>query len=475
MRYALPFPRVPSSVRQAAAAFLSVSLASGAFAAPAPQADPVVKKAAPGESTRLSIAHDPLKCLSTDARALVDARVLPGKEMEQSFVFFRASGTEDFYYVVMRPRAPEDVVAELPRPLPGLTGIDYFVQALDRESHPKKTPDYAPPVTDKTVCRDERAVSPGVVGPAAPKPGLTIGLTRAGQAPVPSGFNKDDIAKVILVTGAVVALSVALASGTGAAAGAGTAAKVGAAAAVKTGGLSTGAIVGIGAGVAAVGVGVAVAASSGGGGDETPANRNPTIGSATVTPLYGAVPLQVTASATTSDPDNDPVTVTWNFGPATATGTNATFTYQTAGTFTVSVTATDGKGGTATNANVASVRVDPQGTPQFLGATASWSGDSDLDVRVAGPGGIDVATQPGGRRLPAACGTGNRTESVIYQGTGLPPGTYTLFVKHAATCTGSPSTIRFSYAAQATTGSKCAGLLDVSPAAEVQACTFTFP
>ena len=101
MRYALPFPRVPSSVRQAAAAFLSVSLASGAFAAPAPQADPVVKKAAPGESTRLSIAHDPLKCLSTDARALVDARVLPGKEMEQSFVFFRASGTEDFYYVVM--------------------------------------------------------------------------------------------------------------------------------------------------------------------------------------------------------------------------------------------------------------------------------------------------------------------------------------------------------------------------------------
>ncbi len=472
MNEKFPFPGMPLPVRQAGALLLSASLASGSLAAPVPQADPVVKKAGSGESKRLSIAHDPLKCLSIETRALVDARVLPGKEMEQSFVYFRAAGTEDFYFVVMRPRAPEDVVAELPRPLPGITGIDYFVQALDHESYPKRTPGYAPPVTEGTVCRDERSSTPPLIGPATPKEGLTIGLTREGQAPVPPGFNKDDVAKVILVTGAVVALSVALASGTGAA-GAGAATKAAAAAAVKSGGLSTGAIVGIGAGVAAAGV--AVAAASGGGGNDTPANRNPTIGSATVTPTYGAVPLQVTASATASDPDNDPVTVTWNFGPGTATGTIASFTYQTAGTFTVSVTATDGRGGTATNANAGTVKIDPQGTPQFLGATASWSGEADLDVRVAGPGGIDVATQSGGRKLPAGCGVGNRTESVIFQGNSLPPGTYTLFVKHATTCSGSPATVRFSYTAQATAGSKCAGLLDVAPGAEVQACSFTFP
>ena len=47
---------------------------------------------------------------------------------DRSFVYFRAAGTEDFYYVLMAPRAPEDVVAELPRPLPGTTGIDYFVR-----------------------------------------------------------------------------------------------------------------------------------------------------------------------------------------------------------------------------------------------------------------------------------------------------------------------------------------------------------
>ena len=216
-----------------------------------------------------------------------------------------------------------------------------------------------------------------------------------------------------------------------------------------------------------------MAASNNGGGEEP--NRPPTLGSASVTPLYGSVPLQVTATATASDPDGDPLTFSWNFGAGTATGATATFTYQAAGTFAVGVTVTDGRGGTAANASVASVKVDPQGTPQYLAGLASWSGDADLDVRIAGPGGIDVATQQGGRRIPAGCGTGNRTESVIYEGNRLPPGTYTLYVKHAATCSGSPATVRFSYSVQATAGSKCAGLLDVAPSAEVQACTFTFP
>ena len=460
MKKPAPLPEVPRLVRQASAVLLASTLATGAFAAPAPATDPVVKRAAPGESPRLSIAHDPLKCLSTEARPLVDARVLPGREVEQSFVYFRATGTEDFYYVLMQPKAADDLVGELPRPMPTIRGIDYYVQALDLQSLPKKTPEYAPPVTDKTVCRDERTAT-AVVTPSSPRPGLIVGLTKAGQNPVPTGFNKDDIAKVILVTGAVVSLSTALSSGTGAAAGA----------AATTGGLSTGAIVGIAAGAVAIGVGVAVAANNG----SNSSNAAPTIGTASVTPLYGSAPLLVTATATTSDPDGDAVTLSWNFGAGTATGNPATFTYQAAGTYTVGVTATDAKGATAANAAVATVKVDPQGTPQYLAGQASWSGDADLDVRIAGPGGIDVATQQGGRKLPAGCGTGNRTESVIFEGNKLPPGTYTLYVKHAATCAGTPATVRFSYSAQATAGSKCAGLLDVAPGAEVQACTFSFP
>ena len=456
----IPLPEVPAGIRQACAILLASTLASGAFAAPAPQTDPVVKRAVPGESPRLSIAHDPLKCLSTEARPLVDARVLPAAEMEQGFVYFRAAGTEDFYYVLMKPRAQADYMGELPRPMPGIRGIDYYVQALDRESLSKKTPEYAPPVTDRNVCNDERTVT-AVVTVTAPREGLTVGLTRAGQNPVPAGFNKDDIARVILVTGTVVSLASALSSGTGAAAGA---------TAVGSSGLSTGAIIGIGAGIAAGGVAVA-AANSGSKKD----NGIPTIGSASVTPLYGSAPLQVTATAAASDPDGDPLTYSWSFGAGTATGATASFTFQTAGTFSVGLTVTDGKGGTATNAAVASVKVDPQGTPQYLTGLASWSGEADLDVRIAGPGGIDVATQPGGRKLPAGCTAGNRTESVVNEGNRLPPGTYTLFVKHAATCAGNPATVRFTYSVQATSGSKCAGLLDAAPGAEVQACTFSFP
>ncbi len=279
MKKLVPLPEVPAGIRQACAILLASTLATGAFAAPAPQADPVVKRAAPGESPRLSIAHDPLKCLSTEARPLVDARVLPVAEMDQGFVYFRAAGTEDFYYVLMKPKAQDDFMGELPRPMPGIRGIDYFVQALDRQSLPKKTPEYAPPVTDRGVCRDERTVT-AVVTVTAPREGLTVGLTRAGQNPVPAGFNRDDIAKVILVTGTVVTLASALSSGTGAAAGA---------AAAGSGGLSTGAIIGIGAAVVAGGIAVA-AANSGG---EDP-NGVPTIGSASITPLYGSAPLQVT-------------------------------------------------------------------------------------------------------------------------------------------------------------------------------------
>ena len=94
MKKPVPISLAPTGIREACAVLLAATLASGAFAAPAPAtSDPAVKKAAPGESPRLTIAHDPLKCLSTEARPLIDAKVLPTKELDQGFVYFRAAGT----------------------------------------------------------------------------------------------------------------------------------------------------------------------------------------------------------------------------------------------------------------------------------------------------------------------------------------------------------------------------------------------
>lgn len=458
-----------SLLRQTTAVLLSACVASFPAAAATPQT-------APGESPKLAIAHDPLKCLSTEYRPVVDAHVRPEKERTGSYVYFRAAGTDDFYYVVMKPAPDETVLAELPRPLPGIRGIDYYLQALDTEQLSKKTPEYEPPVLpDATSCKDERTV------PAEPKPapteGLTIGLTKEKQNPVPPGFNKNDIAKVILVGGAVVALAVAINAFAGGGAAAGGATAAAASGGAAGGGLSTAAVVGIAAGgVAVVGGGIAVASSGGSDSNEPPPNQPPVVGSASVSPLYGSAPLTVTAQATATDPNSDPVTITWAFGPtgATATGATAQYTYQQAGTFTVTATASDGKGGTSAPATAGSVRVDPLGTPQYLAATTTWSGPGDLDVRVAGPGGIDVATLSGGRKVPAGCGTGSRTESVVYQGNALPAGSYTLFVKHAQPCE-SAKAVSFSYAVQVTAGSKCGGLATVNPGAEVTACTFTLP
>lgn len=522
---------------------------------------------APKES-RLAIVHDPLKCVTADVRPLVDGEMRPGRDLDKGYVYFRAAGTEDFYYVVMKA-AVESVAAELPRPLPGIRGIDYFLQAVDRELLSKKTPAYQPPLVEARLCLEGAAeVAPSsetagrttvsqavdatykgplprlagativftkpagatgtlsvtrVDGPPTPSTvtpaflpndpktgagvtdgtrftptavspsrhwlvsfakttgaytlsldisdlpgvsdprklyvvkrdgpgrpwtalpsffksgtltatvpggfsefaiaggpenpfssasaparppgrrgartteGLTVGLTRAGQSPVPPGFDKRDIAFVILAGGAVVTLAEALAGGSAAPSTAAGASK-------GSGGISTGVL--IGAGAAAV-AGIAIAAGGSGGGSSS---QGPT---ATPTPR----PTTTPTPTPTPTPD----------------------------------------------------------LPRFLTASATWSGAGDLNVRVVGPSG-DVAQLPGGRTVPAGCATGSRTESVVYAGTAsLPAGTYTLFVRHADTCNLPAASVTFSYSVQAAAGTKCGGFGTVSPGAEVTACTFTLP
>jgi len=193
----VPLPEVPTGIRQACAILLASTLATGAFAAPAPQADPVVKKAAAGESPRLSIAHDPLKCLSTEARPLVDARVLPVAEMDQGFVYFRAAGTEDFYYVLMKPRAQEDFMGELPRPMPGIRGIDYYVQALDRESLTLITKDLSP---EKKARADEsvlRSPGQGAAVMAGLQAAAKAGFTHALQIDADGQHDCSDVPRFV--------------------------------------------------------------------------------------------------------------------------------------------------------------------------------------------------------------------------------------------------------------------------------------
>jgi hypothetical protein len=168
---------------------------------------------------------------------------------------------------------PATLAGVLPRPLPDTKAVDYFLRAYDLRQASKRKGDWTPPVVPGTTCKAKGVA----VGPQGA--GLTVGLTRQGQNPQPAGFNKRDIAKVILVTGAIVTIAEALKSG-GASTG-GASSGVGAAG----GGLSTVAIVAGGAALA--GAGIAIASAQG----DDPATRTPTPTS-TPTPTPTIAPLR---------------------------------------------------------------------------------------------------------------------------------------------------------------------------------------
>ena len=197
----------------------------------------------------IDIAHDPLACMTPVLAPEVEAGVTPEADYEKGYVYFRAAGTEDYYYAKM-DGPPATLAAILPRPLPETRAVDYFLRAYDLREASKRKGDWTPPVVPGTTCKSKGKV----VG--ASGAGLTIGLTRENQQPYPPGFNKKDIAKIILVSGAIVAIAEALKSA-GASSGGGSTA--GAGGAGSAGGLSTGVIVAGGAALA--GAAIAVAAS----------------------------------------------------------------------------------------------------------------------------------------------------------------------------------------------------------------------
>jgi hypothetical protein len=197
-------------------------------------------------SAKIDLKHDPpLSCVTTDFAPKVDASVSPGPQYEKGYVYFRAAGTEDYYYAVMKG-APEQLDAVLPRPLPETKAIDYHLRAYDHDEASVQKGEFTPPVVSGNACRVK-----GVAVDPKKGAGLTIGLTREGQSPAPPGFRKEDIAFVILFSGAIVSFAAAMKSaGAGAAGGAAGGA-----------GLSTGALVVGGVVVAGAAVGVAVATS----------------------------------------------------------------------------------------------------------------------------------------------------------------------------------------------------------------------
>lgn len=422
------------------------------------------------EKSDLLIEHSPLPCVTTTAAPQVDAAVRPGPALSVSRVYFRASNHPDepLAYVVMHGQ-PETLTSLLPRPLPGMvTAVDYFVEAVDKQSLQARTPGYSSPVTADNVCL-ARGVAVGSAGA-----GLTIGLTKQGQNPVPAGFNKNDIVKVILVTGAVVTLAAALAASTagGAAAGTGAAAAGGSAAtgAAAAGGISTGVLIGGGI-VVAGGIAVAAGGGHGGGGGGSFSVT------ASVSPQSGSTATSFTFSASPSH-GSGAISYNWSFDDgASASGSAASHTFQSAGTHRGTVTATDSSGHSASAS--ATVTVTGPSPLSYAEASASWSGPGNVTVQILNGGGTPV-----GNNLNQACGAnqGNRTSSVILQGSSLASGNYTVTLA-AQNCTGqSPvDSILVSFNALSSNGTSTTALCPTSfdplptSGSPQNVCSFSLP
>ncbi len=345
---------------------------------------PVQAGAQPPTASRLKIAHAPLECITTQALPVVEAAVAPAPDLSIGKVYFRAAQAgPDYYYVVLKG-PPKQLEGFLPRPDPATKAVDYYVEAADKASLRSRTPGYEPKVIEDTKCERRRVAAVIPLSGA----GLTIGLTRAGQTPYPPGFNKADIAKVILVTGAIVGAAAAASAGTtaggaaggtaGAAASGTTGAGSGAAAGPPappppppSGGISTGLLIGGGA-VIAAGVGIA-AASSGSSSDNTP--------TPTFTPT--STPTRTATAAPTAVPTAAPTnTPTWTPTPLlTATPTN-TPTRTPTSTPTPTPTSTRTPTGTPTRTPTST----PVPAPLVFRVTWSSSvGCRDLNLTVFDP------------------------------------------------------------------------------------------
>ncbi|MFN2634009.1 MAG: hypothetical protein ABR610_11385 [Thermoanaerobaculia bacterium] len=252
----------------------------------------------------VDISHDPLKCVNTDYAPKVDAAVAPGKDLDKGYVYFKAAGTEDFYYAVMKG-APENLEGVLPRPMPETRAIDYKIRATDVRELGREVGEFTPPVVPGNACKVRGAPAGVPVGKEGA--GLTIGLTREGQNPVPPGFNRRDIAFVILFGGATVTLAAALKPGgtssaaSGGSAGSGSAGAAAGGAAKSGTGMSTGLAVGLGA-VAVAGGAIAIAnnnKSSKAASTVTPTATATATRTFTPTPTSTAVPARFIDAAIT--------------------------------------------------------------------------------------------------------------------------------------------------------------------------------
>ena len=202
----------------------------------------------------VTIEHQAIDCIVRNTHAKVEARYTP-EAVTKKRVYFRAPGTEDFYWVELAGAQSETPAAFLPKPHPTTESIEYYVQGEVSATDRAQTEHFAPVVSTMTFCQNE---AKNFRQPADNEQvSIVLGLIRWGQAAVPEGFLPSNIASVVLADGTTASISEAMKAG-------GT--QEGASSSAGAGSGGSHALLWTGVGLAAAG-GVAVAVGNSGEGD----------------------------------------------------------------------------------------------------------------------------------------------------------------------------------------------------------------
>jgi len=151
--------------------------------------------------------HDPIGCLVAGQFPLIDAQINPAASVARARAYFKAAGSEDWYYVEMTP-AEAGFVGKLPRPKVEASPITYYVQATTTEFGENKTAEIeAIVVAEAKDCPSDKKVA--AIGP----PGeVTVFSAATGSAIAPVGFAAGGLAltagTLALVLGGAAAIGI---------------------------------------------------------------------------------------------------------------------------------------------------------------------------------------------------------------------------------------------------------------------------
>ncbi len=317
------------------------------------------------------IAHQGIGCIVAGRHAVVEALVEPAGELVSVKVYFRADVYPAFFFVEAAP-VGDRYQAVLPRPTRDVSGVVYYLEAVDRAFSSFRTEEFRPRVVlAESDCEEDEPRPAYVEGPGE----IIVGGTEAGSS-FPPGFLTEGIVGAIAAGRAGASTAVlGVGAAVGAAAGVGVLVTGGSDANTTT--------IPIGSGVTTT----APVATSTLPTTSIPSSSGSVVACFDTSPNPPTIPIGETVrfDASCSQPRDQIATYAWDFndGREGRDGRVVTRQYASPGVFPVVLVVTDGSGTQARTEK--EVRVNqasggPGGPAPGPGPTTTVPGTADLSV-----------------------------------------------------------------------------------------------